>query len=154
MTVPSAVYEKARLAGSLDWLAALPDLIAELSLEWHVTVSDESYQDATEAFVAPADCADGTPAVLKIVVPAYHDAARNEIRTLRLAGGSGCVRLLKSDESRRAMLVERLGPSMSTLRLPGARRRRVLCDLAARVWRPVNDADLPTGVDKARSLIE
>jgi streptomycin 6-kinase len=92
--------------------------------------------------------------VLKALVPRDGAVARNEIEVLRLAGGSACVRLLRSDESRGALLLERLGRSMSQLDLPAQRRQDVLCDLAARIWRPAPDSGLPTGADKARWLAE
>lgn len=153
LAVPAVVANKARLAGALDWLAGLPALVAELQSRWALTVGS-AYQDATEAFVARADLADGTPAVLKVVVPRGADNARNEIRALRLAGGSGCARLLDSDESCGALLLERLGRSMSQLHLPAGRRQDILCDLAGRIWRPAPDSDLPTGADKAHWLAE
>jgi streptomycin 6-kinase len=97
---------------------------------------------------------DGTPAVLKLLVPRSRDAARHEIAVLRLAGGEGCVRLLRADESRGALLLERLGPSMRDLRLPFPQRLDLLCDTALRLWRPASDAGLPTGAEKGRWLIE
>jgi len=43
---------------------------------------------------------------------------------------------------------------MDRLGLPVARRHEILCDLAARIWRPAPDAGLPTGADKARWLVD
>ena len=47
---------------------------------------------------------------------------------------------------------ERLGPSLFELALPVARRHEILCDTAARVWRPAPGAPLPTGADRAQRL--
>jgi streptomycin 6-kinase len=149
--VPDAVRAKAVAAGAAGWLAELPGIVAGLEREWAITVG-RSYGDATEALVAEATRADGAPAVLKVLVPRAGDAARNEITFLRLAAGRGCVALLRADLGRGALLLERLGPSMSDLGLPLARRHEELCAAAARVWRPAPDCGLPTGAQAARRL--
>ena len=146
------VRNKAVAVGAGRWLGDLPALVRDLEQEWAVTVG-RTYDDATEAFVAEATRADGTPAVLKLLVPRDRHAARNEITVLRLAGGEGCVRLLRDDEARGALLLERLGPSMRDLRLPFAQRLDLLCDTAAPLWRPAPDVVLPTGAEKGRWLI-
>jgi streptomycin 6-kinase len=71
---------------------------------WGITVG-RPYPDATEAFVAEARPA----SVLKLMIPRDGDHARNEITVLRLTGGDGCVRLLRADQERGALLLERLG---------------------------------------------
>lgn len=152
-SVPGTVREKARAAGAQAWLIGLPSLIAGLERDWSMTVG-RAYEDATEAYVAEATLADGTPAVLKLLVPRAGGHAGNEITVLRLAGGDGCVRLLRGDEDRGALLLERLGPSMSELGLPIGRRHEILCDVAQRLWRPAAGCGLPTGADKGRWLAE
>jgi hypothetical protein len=62
--------------------------------------------------VAEASLADGTPAVLKLLIPQDGAAGRHEITMLRLAGGRGCAGLLRDDAARGALLLERLGPSL------------------------------------------
>ena len=91
---------------------------------------------------------------MKLLVPRDGEAARNEITVLRLADGNGCVRLLRSDESIGALLLERLGPSLHDLGLPLTERLTILAAAASRVWRPAPDAGLPTGADKGRWLVE
>jgi streptomycin 6-kinase len=129
----------------------LPSLVASLEQEWSVAVGD-AYSDSTEAFVAKATCEDGTPAVLKLLVPRSGDAAENEITVLRLTRGEGCVRLLRDDPARGALLLERLGPSLYELGQPIGRRHDILCSTVARVWRPAPDCGLPTGAEKGRWL--
>jgi len=153
LRVPPVVVNKARLAGADEWLRDLPALIESLSASWSITVG-ETYDDATEALVVAVTTYDGTPAVLKLVVPRAADAAANEITALRLAGGEGCARLLRSDESVGALLLERLGTPMSKLGWPVAARHEALCDAASRMWRPAPEAALPTGADKGRWLID
>lgn len=151
--IPPIVRNKAVAAGSEVWLDGLVDLIRDLERAWDITVG-APFADGTEAYVAEATLADGTPAVLKLVVPRAGNHARNEITVLRHAAGDGCVDLLRDDIDRGAMLLERLGPSMFELGLPIERRLEILCDAAAQLWCPVLDIDLPTGAYKARWLAE
>jgi streptomycin 6-kinase len=61
---------------------------------------------------------------------------------------------LRSDASRGALLLERLGRPMSELRLPLRRRHEILCDLANRIWRAAPDRGLQTGAVNGRWLCE
>jgi streptomycin 6-kinase len=134
-------------------LDALPELVADIEREWGITVG-RAYGDGTEAFVAEATLNDATPAVLKLLLPNDRYPATNEITVLRLANGDGCALLLRHDDARGAMLMERLGPSLHDLGLPFGDRQEILCSVAERVWRPAPDCGLPTGADKGRWLVE
>ncbi len=92
---------KALATGATQWLDDLPELVSSLAKEWSITVG-RPYDDSTEAFVAEAALNDGTPAVLKLLVPRGGDAARNEITVLSLANGEGCALLLREDAKRGA----------------------------------------------------
>ena len=104
--------------------------------------------------MAEATVPDGTPAVLKVVVPGAGKDPSNEATVLRLAGGDGCPALYRFDLDRSALLMERLGRPMYRLGWPLSRRLQVLCTTAARVWRPAPGVGLPTGADKARWLAD
>jgi streptomycin 6-kinase len=149
--LPAAVRATARQAGREAWVTALPGLVADLAREWGLRVG-AAFGDATEAYVVEVTRADGTPAVLKVVVPRRAAVASHEITVLRLADGEGCCRLLRYDEPRGALLLERLGPAMSELGLPQPRRLEILCDLASAVWRAGAVKALPTGARKAEHL--
>lgn len=151
--VPEVVREKALAVGAEAWLDGLPELVLSIEAEWGIEVGD-AFPFSTEAFVAEAVCADGTPAVLKLIVPRDGDAAANEIDVLRLANGEGCARLLHDDADRGALLLERLGRPLSELGLPARARQEILVVAASRVWRPAHDSGLPTGAEKARWLAE
>ncbi len=110
--------------------------------------------DATEAFVAEATLADGSPAVLKLLIPRADDAAQDEITFLRLVDGDGCARLLAADVERGAMLLERLGPSLYDMGLPLAQRHEILCAAGQRIWRPAPESGLPTGAEQARRQVD
>ncbi len=150
--IPPVVRNKAVAVGAESWLAELPKLVADLEQAWRIRVG-RPFTDPTEAFVAEATCEDGTPAVLKLPVPVVTDNVRHELTVLRLAGGDGCVSLLRADEERGALLLERLGRPLSELGLPLSERLVILCDTATRIWRPAAGCGLPTGADKGRWLV-
>jgi streptomycin 6-kinase len=148
------VRAKARDAGADAWLENLPRLVGDLCAEWGLRPG-AAFGDATEAYVMSVTRGDGTPAVLKLLVPRRGAAAAHEITVLRLAAGDGCCRLHEHDESRGALLLEHLGPAMSDLNLPQPQRLTILTDLATALWRPVTRPDaasLPTGLTKAQRL--
>jgi streptomycin 6-kinase len=151
--IPNVVREKALAVQASAWIDELPLLIRTIEADWGIAVG-RAYRDSTEALVTEAVCADGTEAVLKLIVPRDADAAAHEATVLRFAAGEGCPRLLEADIARGALLLERLGRSMYELRLPIDRRHEILVSAAARIWRPAPEADLPTGAEKARWLAE
>lgn len=151
--VPDLVRKKAHAFGATTWLESLDDLIARLERDWRITVGG-ILGEATEALVSEVRMADGTPAVLKLVMPQSEDVARFEITALELDGGDGCVRLLRSDAGLGALLLERLGPSLSEFSLPIDQRHEILCSAVERVWRPAAGCGLPTGAEKGAWLIE
>jgi streptomycin 6-kinase len=152
--VPEVVRNVARANGAAGWLDELPGLVARVERDWGITTG-RTYEDATEAYVAEATLADGTPAVLKLLVRRRHQRhASQEVTVLRLADGDGCVRLLRYDEDSGAMLLERLGPSMFRLGVPIGQRHEILCRVAQRLWRPAPGCGLPTGAEKARHLAD
>jgi streptomycin 6-kinase len=153
LEIPDVVREKALAAGAERWLDDLPSIVASLEADWELSVG-AVYGDATEALVAEASCGDGTPAVLKILVPRDGDAAAHEATVLRIAGGDGCPRLFREDIPRGALLLERLGRPLHQLRLPLDRQHEILVAAAARIWRPAADSGLPTGAAKAEWLAD
>lgn len=149
--VPVIVRNKARSAGAEGWLEHLPALVSSLETDWSITLG-RPYEGGSEAFVAEATLADGTSAVLKVLVPGAGNDPSNEATVLRLADGDGCPTLYQFDADRGALLMERLGRPMYELGLPLSRRLEILCATAARIWRPAPDCGLPTGAEKARWL--
>jgi streptomycin 6-kinase len=151
--IPSVVRNKARAVGADDWIDCLPALLAELAADWSIEIG-QTYEGGSEAFVAKATRRDGTPAVLKVLMPGAGNDAANEATVLRLAGGDGCPALYDYDPERRALLMERLGRPMYELDLPLSQRLELLCATAKLVWRPALGSGLPTGADKARWLAD
>lgn len=151
--LPDPVRNKAQVVGAHAWIDSLPELVAGIERDWGLRVG-RAFGDATEAYVTEATLDDGTPAVLKLLLPRDGDAAAREIAVLARTAGDPCARLLRHDTERGALLLERLGPSLHDHALPIRRRHEILCDLASRVWRPAPDCHLPTGADQGRTLID
>lgn len=151
--IPQVVREKALAVGAQGWIDELPSLVAAIEAEWDVSVGG-AYRSSTEALVTAAVCADGTPAVLKLIVPRDENAAAHEATVLRLAAGEGCPRLLREDVARGALLVERLGRSLYECGLPASRRHEILVSAASRIWRPAADCGLPSGAAKTKWLAD
>jgi streptomycin 6-kinase len=159
--IPDVIRAKAHSAGSAWWLDELDDLVASLEQDWSLEVGP-LLAGGTEALVAAATLADASPTVLKVLVPRGdgHELAggltpgQSEIEVLRLADGHGCARLLQADPAREALLLERLGPDLSTLGVPTRTRHTILAGLARELWRPAPDSGLTTGAVKGRWLAD
>lgn len=151
--LPDAVRRKAAAAGAGAWIDALPDTVADLGERWGFELG-RPLEGGTEAYVAEVRLATGDPAVFKLLMPREGLAVDHEITVLDLAGGEGCARLLRSDRSQGALLIERLGPTMFALGVPIDRRHELLARLAQRIWRPAPGCGLRSGAEKGRWLIE
>ena len=150
--ISDVLRNEAAAANATDWLDALPNLVTDLAREWKFS-SVTQLPGGTESLVLEVTMDDGTPAVLKLLVPRYEDAAANEVTVLQLAGGDGCPTLYASDARRGAMLMERLGRPLSDLDLPIERRHEILAAAASQLWRRAPGVSLPTGAEKARWLM-
>ncbi len=152
--VTPVVRNRAIAEGQAGWIDELPNIVRSLERDWSIEIG-RSFHEGTEAFVAEATMSDGTPAVLKVLVPRRGGGVDDhEATVLRLADGVGCPILYRDDPVRGALLMEQLGPSLFALGLAYEQRLPILCDAASMVWRPANDSGLPTGAEKARWLME
>jgi streptomycin 6-kinase len=151
--LPEVVRNRAIAAGEQRWIDELPELVASLARDWEIDIGAQ-FDEGTEALVAEAVMADGTPAILKVLLPRSAGVADHEATVLRIAAGVGCPLLYRDDPARGALLMERLGPSLFRLGLPYEQRLPILCDAASVIWRPADDCGLPTGAEKAAWLME
>jgi streptomycin 6-kinase len=116
------------------WLERLPDVVRELRVRWSLSLSAPlDSADASCSWVALAERADGSRAVLKLGMP--HMEAAHEIQGLRFWDGDGIVRLLESDEDLNAMLLERCEPGTSLRELPEIEQDPVIAGLLRRLRR-------------------
>lgn len=152
IAVPEAVRQKALYQGAEGrrWLAGLRRLIRELEHEWGVTLG-AAFSGGSESYVASAKTDAGDDAVVKLEMPPYESFA-GEVRTLSAAEGRGYARLLKRDEGRHAMLLERLGPSLYESGVPVSARVEILCATLRSAWETPAPPGLQTGAEKARWL--
>jgi streptomycin 6-kinase len=120
--------------GGADWLDRLPSLVAECAEQWGLRVGDP-FHDAHISWVAPADLADGTPAVLKVNFPERE--SEREPDALAHWAGLGAVRLLRSDPGRRALVVERCEPGTRLWeRRDGDETMGIAAGVLRTLWRP------------------
>ena len=137
------------------WLNALPELLASLEADWGITLG-RALTGGNFAYVAEAVTADGRLAVLKVALPPTVDGLKQELRGLQVAHGDPYVELLKYDEARRSLLLERLGRPLGELGWSTARQIAVTTSTLARGWRPL-DGDghgLESGARKAAWLAD
>lgn len=152
LAIPEQVRRTVIADGNESWLDELPGLVDSLARDWSLVIGS-SFAGGHAALVVEVTLADGTPAVLKIGVPG-RDVGQ-EALALRLADGRGCAKLLGEDLGRQALLLERLGDPMSDIVADPASRHDLLCDIAARLWRPLGpDVDLPTGARLAEEYAD
>lgn len=120
------------------WLAELPDLLAEVSRRWELTLGEPfllSYN-----YVCAATRADGTPAVLKIGVP--NRELSSEIAALRLYTGEGACRLYESDPEAGMLLLERLLPgTMLCDYADDETQTAIAAEVMKRIWRPAPEGE-------------
>lgn len=153
--VPPSLRRSRVAAGESVWLDALPELVSEMASQWSLAVGRSYDGFGMNALVVEATRADGTTAVLKLAPPGDAEKLAFEATVLRLADGDGCVRLFDADLERRALLLERLGPSMYDLGVPRRRRHELLLDAVKQMWRPVDSGvRLQSGSERARWTIE
>jgi hypothetical protein len=147
LDVPDEVRNKVVADGNAAWLDELPSVVESVARDWSLTIGG-TLRGGHAALVVEASLADGTAAVLKVGVPGTRRELGFEAAVLRVAEGDGCASLLRDDLDRDALLLERLGAALYDVVPDPASRHDMLCDVAARLWRPVGpDVDLPTGAD-------
>jgi streptomycin 6-kinase len=136
VSVPEAFAATVRAvwgAAGDAWLAALPDLVAELAERWQLAVG--ARYELSYHWVAAAERTDRTPVVLRLGVPG---SAEDEqaAAALALVDGNGLCRLLDWDPAAGAMLLARVEPGrpLSELGVAGdAAATAVLLDVARRL---------------------
>jgi len=132
LDVPAALRDTcARNDAASAWLAGLPEVVAELARRWSLRLGPPF--EAARAWVAPAERADGTAAVLKLGLP--HFEAEHEGDGLRVWNGDGAVRLFDSEPAQHALLLERLSPGTPLAERARLEQDAVLARLLLRLWR-------------------
>lgn len=102
----------------------------EVAERWQLTLGAE-YPPGAAGRAYRVACADGTPAVLKIVHP--HRESEQEAEALARWAGDGAVRLFAHEGE--AILIERAEPGTPLSRLPTEQALDVLVGLLPRLWK-------------------
>ena len=113
------------------WREQAPQLAEELAGDWNLTLG-EPYLPGFCGHVVRAELEDGTPAVLKVYFPDRESL--QEPDALERWNGNGAVRLLRRDDERCAVLLERCEPGAFLSSVGGERALDVLIGLLPRLW--------------------
>lgn len=153
--VPDIVRRRAESEGgtSLEWLANLDETLAGLEADWGLSFG-QALPGGTAGFVAEATDAEGNAFIVKVVTPPG-PGGRHEPILLAMARGKGYVRLLRHDEQRHAILLEKLGDGLEVMDLPYRAKVDAICATLLDAWMPVPPGiPLETGDQKATSLAQ
>jgi streptomycin 6-kinase len=131
------------------WLARLPGILAALEQEWDIGLG-RPLPGGSTSYVVSATRADGSPAVVKVVIDSAGLDA--QAATLRRARGRGYALLLGYDSARRALLMEMLGESLEHCATTVETQLDVLADTLALAWQPPPADEAP--LDKAGGLAD
>lgn len=130
------------------WVTALPQVLGELESRWSISVG-RSLPGGSASYVVAGRTHRGVDVVVKIAVLA--DGWTEQVAALQRADGRGYVRLLATAADLRAVLLERLGPSLAGSGLPPEEQLIRIADTLARAWRRPGDL---VAMDKAAALHE
>jgi streptomycin 6-kinase len=83
-------------------------LAADVARDWDLRLGEPYPPGAASGYVARAELPDGTRAVLKLGLP--HRESEQEADALERWDGDGAIRLLRRDDDRNALLLERCEP--------------------------------------------
>jgi streptomycin 6-kinase len=125
-------------AASAEWLAALPGLLADTLRHWDLTAERVVEPGGRTSLVVLVRLTDGRPATLKLLAPPH--PAGQEAAALSLWDGWGAARLLRTDEGRGALLLERLHCEVSLRSLAEAKAMLEAASALRRLWIAPPDA--------------
>lgn len=131
----------------VEWLAALPDRVEELTGHWGLDLGEPFEPGGNCSWVAPATDIEGREVVLKVAW--QHAEARHEAEGLAALGGHGAVEVYAFEHlapnrpsgrpgavtgGTTAMLLERCRPGFELRMRPEAEQHMVVTDLLQSVW--------------------
>jgi streptomycin 6-kinase len=125
----------------VEWLAALPDRVEELTERWGLDLGDPFEPGGNCSWVAPAVDRDDRDVVLKVAW--QHSEALHEAEGLDALRGDAAVEVYAFEHLNRdttAMLLERCRPGTELRGRPEAEQHVVVTDLLRSVWA----VDLPS----------
>lgn len=138
--------------GAREWLAGLPMTAQEYLERWELTPERVQTPGGRSSMAVHVRCSDGTPAVLKLVLP--DGRAADELAALEHWNGLAAVRVLRAEPEAGALLLERLHGDVSLRSLP---EQKALLEASAtlqRLWVAPPAAHLPSVAERTAALAE
>ena len=132
-----------------QWQADLTRVLGDLAERWELTLG-RALPGGSASYVCTARTAAGEERVLKVVVP--DPDLVDEGRVLGAADGRGYAVLHDHAREHRALLLERLGPSLELARRPVEEVLDVLVDILHEAWRVPPEVGVPVP-DRAHDLL-
>ena len=134
MRIPPTLDWWRDVDGGAAWLESLPGIVAACAEAWSLRVG-EPFEDGNVSLVVPVERGTGEHAVLKVNFP--EPESEHEADALAFWDGRGAARLLESDASRRALLVERCRPGNQLWTVADDEEAtRIAAGVLTRLWRP------------------
>ncbi|MFD5000082.1 aminoglycoside phosphotransferase family protein [Streptomyces buecherae] len=121
-------------AAGRAWLATVPERVEGLLDRWKLTVERVWAPGGRGSLLVLVHQADGAPAVLKL--GAHTERVEREGAALTHWGGSGAVRVLRSESPEGALLLERLHGEVSLRSLPEPKSTLEAAETVRRLWVP------------------
>lgn len=116
------------------WLSRLSDHLEHFQDAWSLTLHPRSFSPSYH-YLVPCQTQEGLDAVLKLGVP--NPELSSEIEALCHFRGRGAVRLLKGDQDRGGLLLERVHPGTPLIHLKDdPRAAQASANLLKKLWRP------------------
>lgn len=133
------------------WLDDIPSIIATYEDKWDLKVLPP--YKLTYNYVAPAERADGSTAVLKIGIPG-DEGVLHEMHALQVFDGNGAVQLYEVDEPNLTMLLEKVTPGDMLISLKDDTERvSILAEVIKKIDKPVHvPNNFPTIADWAKGF--
>lgn len=126
--VPAPLFET--LSDELPWLEAAPAQAAEYLDRWKLRLDGKPLHGMASV-ILPVECADGTPAMLKL--QPFNEENEGEAIGLRTWPADTVVQVLEDDPASATILLERLDPQTLNDVPDDAEATRILAELLARL---------------------
>lgn len=150
--IPDAFADFMRLLRGEEgeaWLTQLPTLLATCAELWDMVIDPTPFPNLSYNYVAPATCADGRAAVVKIGMP--NRELLTEMAAMRLYNGQGTADLLGVAEDLGALLLAQVQPGTPLTAVStqdDEQATRIMASLVRQLHRPVpDDHPFPTLAD-------
>lgn len=135
-----------RETGGPEWLASLPERVAECAEMWQLRLG-APFPESYISLPIPATLPDGVEVVLKMQFP--HRESEHEAAALAVWHGQGAVRLIAHDMRRHAILMERCVPGTKLSALQEDAALDVFVELLPRLLKPAGTPFRPLADEAA-----